>query len=187
MNNYKYLILTLVVATFALAAAAACEKRTPVDPAKERLAVAGVVPMADAAFDDAGELLFACYSAGGNVYRIRESGLPNDCRSPMDVEFSWNGQGPAGPPGPQGPAGGLSGYEIVSEDFVVPMSTGKTLSVQCPQGKKALGGGWIGIHVASHGGEWVTTDGTMLAMNIYAMNTYDAEVTVQAICATVQS
>ncbi len=187
MNNYRYLILTLVAATFTLAAAAACEKRTPVDPVQERPAVAGVVPLASAALDDAGELLHACYSAGGNVYRIRESGLRDDCRSPMDVEFSWNGQGSPGPPGPQGPAGGLSGYETVSEDFVVPMGTGKTLSVQCPQGKKALGGGWIGIHVASHGGEWVTTDGTIWAMNIYAMNTYDAEVTVQAICASAQS
>lgn len=187
MNNYRYLIPALVVATFALAAAAACEKGTPVDPVHEQPAVARVVPMASAAADNAGESLFACYSAGGNVYRIREPGLRDDCRSPTDVEFSWNAQGPPGPPGPQGPAGGLSGYEIVSEDFVVPMGTGKTLSVQCPQGKKALGGGWIGIHVASHGGEWVTTDGTIWAMNINAMNTYDAEVTVQAICATAQS
>lgn len=60
--------------------------------------------------------------------------------------------GPAGPAGAQGasglqgapgPAGvpGLSGYEIVSVDSAFDSSATKLLSVDCPTGKVALGGG----------------------------------------------
>ena len=51
--------------------------------------------------------------------------------------------GVPGLPGPQGPQGvpGLSGYEIVSSDSEFNSSTTKILSVSCPAGKVALGGG----------------------------------------------
>ena len=52
-------------------------------------------------------------------------------------------QGEQGPPGLQGNPGpaGLSGYEIVSRDSAFDSSATKLLSVDCPAGKVALGGG----------------------------------------------
>lgn len=53
-------------------------------------------------------VLHACYVPGsGNVYRVagpgeQAPGLPNGCRSPQHVPFTWNETGPAGPQGPEG-------------------------------------------------------------------------------------
>lgn len=52
--------------------------------------------------------------------------------------------GPAGPVGPQGPAG-VSGQEIVWQDFpYAPMPGNQSAFVECPAGKKVMGGGWFG-------------------------------------------
>lgn len=51
-------------------------------------------------------VLYACYvPASGTVYRIKEPGTPDACRSPRHVEFNWNEAGPQGPSGPPGPTG----------------------------------------------------------------------------------
>jgi hypothetical protein len=57
--------------------------------------------------------------------------------------------GCAGPPGPAGPPGadgssGLSGYEIVRQSEVLSPSAGHRCEVRCPEGKRAVGGGWRG-------------------------------------------
>lgn len=58
-------------------------------------------------------------------------------------------QGPEGPEGPAGPAGpvGVSGYQVLdgTSPVVAPGTTGSFV-VECPAGKKALGGGtiWMG-------------------------------------------
>ena len=49
-------------------------------------------------------------------------------------------QGPAGPEGPAGPAG-VSGYEIVTSATTLSGGGAKTVSVACPGGKVAVGGG----------------------------------------------
>lgn len=49
-------------------------------------------------------------------------------------------QGPAGPEGPAGPAG-VSGYEVVSTVTTLSGGGAKTVSVACPGGKVAVGGG----------------------------------------------
>ena len=64
---------------------------------------------------EAQEVLHACYvRASGTVYRIKEPGTPDSCRSRRHIEFSWNeagaqgpegSEGPPGPPGPDGPEG----------------------------------------------------------------------------------
>ena len=56
------------------------------------------------------------------------------------------GQLPAGPPGPKGDTGdpgppGLSGYQIVMGRSVQTNSTYNSVSMDCPPGKKAIGGG----------------------------------------------
>ena len=56
------------------------------------------------------------------------------------------GQLPSGPPGPKGDTGdpgppGLSGYQIVMGRSVQTNSTYNSVSMDCPPGKKAIGGG----------------------------------------------
>jgi hypothetical protein len=56
------------------------------------------------------------------------------------------GQLPPGPPGPKGDTGdpgppGLSGYQIVMGRSVQTNSTYNSVSMDCPPGKKAIGGG----------------------------------------------
>jgi hypothetical protein len=87
------------------------------------------------------DVIRACYiPSSGVVYRIGESDLPDTCRSPRHVEFSWNVEGPAGPPSE---GSGLSGYEVVPTiiPFTLPPNTVLSTFAQCPAGKVALGGG----------------------------------------------
>jgi hypothetical protein len=52
--------------------------------------------------------------------------------------------GPAGPQGPAGPAGpnGITGWELrISPPLSIPSNTGDATHVDCPAGKRALGGG----------------------------------------------
>jgi hypothetical protein len=56
-------------------------------------------------------------------------------------------QGPQGTQGPQGPAG-ISGYEVIAGDLVRGIvGTGFNLTLGCPAGKRALGGGFVGRDV----------------------------------------
>lgn len=48
--------------------------------------------------------------------------------------------GPAGPAGPQGPSG-VSGWEYVTARYGIPAGTTARWSVNCSDGKRALGGG----------------------------------------------
>jgi len=48
--------------------------------------------------------------------------------------------GPAGPTGPRGPSG-ISGWQFLTEGMGIPAKKWKTWQVDCPSGKKALGGG----------------------------------------------
>lgn len=52
-------------------------------------------------------------------------------------------EGPQGPEGPAGPAGpaGVSGYEVVNAATTLSGGGAKTVSVACPGGKVAVGGG----------------------------------------------
>jgi collagen triple helix repeat protein len=66
-------------------------------------------------------------------------------------------KGPAGAPGAQGPAGpagssGISGWEYqVSPGVAVPSNSYKSAQVDCPGGKKALGGGGSAVITAGAG------------------------------------
>lgn len=103
-------------------------------------------------------ILHACYvPSTGTVYRIQEPGLPGECQGPkagpnQHVPFSWNQLGPAGAKGDQGDPGvdgspGVSGWEIVrgagvSTPVGAPEGARVTATVNCPTGKKPLGGGF---------------------------------------------
>jgi hypothetical protein len=64
-------------------------------------------------------------------------------RGPAGPKGSPGPSGPAGATGPAGPSGpsGISGWQFVTEGFDVPAGKYRYNSVDCPGGKKALGGG----------------------------------------------
>lgn len=80
---------------------------------------------------------------------IRIIAADEECKK-NEVALDWNIQGPAGPQGlqgdtgpagPQGPSG-VSGYEIVTrQEFLAPGAFAN-VHVDCPAGKKVLGGGF---------------------------------------------
>lgn len=114
-------------------------------------------------------VLSACYvPKSGTVYRVEALDAPPACIKPEHVPFSWNEegiqgqqgetgpQGEAGPAGPQGTAGpagetgpagpagtnGVSGYVFVQSIFR-PVPVGPSdHALNCPSGKRAVGGGY---------------------------------------------
>jgi len=117
------------------------------------LAIVGVT-LGTARASAQGTVLYGCYVPNsGTVYRIKADGLPDACRSPQHVQFTWSLQGPAGPAGPagpigpQGPAGPAGGLpitgvivELVDSPPIAPGQQGGVL-VSCPAGHVATGGG----------------------------------------------
>lgn len=116
----------------------------------------------------------ACYvPASGTVYVIGVAGAPGACAAghtlvtlqgpagptgPAGPAGPVGPAGPQGPEGPQGPAGtsGISGYETIEQDLIVDEGVmGAQVFLQCPEGKKAVGGGssigWTSVsQTASH-------------------------------------
>ena len=98
--------------------------------------------------------------------------------------------GPTGPIGPAGPAGppGISGWQAVTNTFPFGAGVGAEISVDCPAGKKALGGGVAGgigiLMVRQSAPKGALGDRGWVAE---VVNTYNQQtnVTVWAICAVV--
>ena len=65
--------------------------------------------------------------------------------------------GPAGPAGPAGAAGppGVAGYEIVTASNAVTTTTLNSVSVPCPAGKRAFGGGSLNSLTVGGEGPWI--------------------------------
>lgn len=86
---------------------------------------------------------------------VRIVGASDNCKS-NETALDWSVQGPPGVPGASGPVGpageqgeqgpagpgGVSGWEIVQEDHLLQPNTERGVVVECPAGKKVLGGGW---------------------------------------------
>lgn len=99
------------------------------------------------------QAMYGCYvPISGTVYRIKTDGLPDKCRSAQHVEFTWSSQGVAGPQGPQGqqgpageqgPAGTISAAAVTVESNpgTIAAESNGLISVNCPAGKVATGGG----------------------------------------------
>ena len=110
-------------------------------------------------------VIHGCYTRSGGALRVIDGSVTN-CRS-SETALDWNvagaqgpqgpvgpagpvgppapqvPQGPTGPAGPQGPAGptGISNWEFVNKGYAIPADGNESLSVDCPSGKKVLGGG----------------------------------------------
>jgi hypothetical protein len=98
-------------------------------------------------------------------------------------------QGPAGPPGPSG----VSGYQIVvHQEFLAP-GTFADVHVECPTGKKVLGGGFdieTPDDVKVFSSEPSDGQGNLIdhGWNVFVHNTgpFSRQTTVSAICASVE-
>ena len=88
-----------------------------------------------------------------NCYPVPDSNPAKDQLGTMDVTIGATGpQGPAGADGADGLDGapgppGVSGCEIVNFETPANIQPSKQLTVDCPQGKKALGPGWAVVDV----------------------------------------
>ena len=97
-------------------------------------------------------VITACYGKSGGALRVIDSTV-TDCKS-KETKLEWNLTGPAGQAGQDG----VSGYEIVTNDKPfgdVNFDFG-SVSVDCPVGKKVLGGG--GAFVDSDGNRIETSN-----------------------------
>jgi hypothetical protein len=106
------------------------------------------------------------------------------------------GQLPAGPPGPQGDTGnsgppGLSGYQIVTGQSVQVNSIYNSVSLNCPAGKKAIGGGGgTGGGIVPGDGPYITdstpfVDGTGWLVDTARATSGYSTLVGYVICATV--
>jgi hypothetical protein len=120
----------------------------------------GVAGIANASIPNNG-VITACYLKSSGSLKVIDPTVTN-CKN-NETKLEWNQTGPAGPPGQDGANGtngqdGVSGYEIVTSDRDVSGVSGALggLSVDCPAGKKALGGG----------GQYVTSSGVPVSSNV---------------------
>jgi hypothetical protein len=104
------------------------------------------------------KVFVACMNSLGQI-RMIDHQAGKRCRT-GEKTLQWNQRGPTGAMGPPGPIGspgpsgsvgetgdqgpaGVSGYEVVTDDFVMTLGVvSGTSTVECPDGKVAIGGGY---------------------------------------------
>jgi hypothetical protein len=103
------------------------------------VAVAAISGLAYAAIPGADGVISACRDSRGAL-KVIDAEAGQSCGSNQQP-LIWNQQGPQGPAGPPG-ASGVSGWQYVVSPGrdIQPGSAGGS-NVDCPVGKKALGGG----------------------------------------------
>jgi hypothetical protein len=178
-------------------------------PALTLVAVLAVVGVGYAAIPSAGGVIHSCYNASSSPsgqLRVIDTEAGAKCsRNEKALDFNQQGSkgdpGPAGPKGDQGPAGaagGVSGYEIVNDEIESgEFDDGLRHSVDCPAGKRVIGGGAAvrnsGYDVAlveslpkSASDGWYANDGwTAVVERVDGTRTGSFSLQVTAICATV--
>ncbi len=121
--------LTLVVLTLA------CSEQATA-PAKKMSAVAGDFSNSSDGNATAAQTVL-CFNPSGSVF-ARQQCLSNEQRLDPVALGLVGPQGPAGPPGPSG----ISGYQVVSHQEFLSPNTIANVHVECPIGKRVLGGGF---------------------------------------------
>ncbi len=161
-------------------------------------AAAGAV--AYASIPDAGGLIHGCYKTNKGDLRVIDPSAGGSCQS-SEIPLDWNQQGVPGPQGPQGIQGlqgpqgvqgqqgasGVSGYEIVSHDQNIPDGTGQYDVVSCPNGKKAVGGGFVAddfrdLTIQMSG---PTADGSGWVVNVVSHGPGNVQGHLRAVCVNV--
>lgn len=146
-----------------------------------------------------GTVYYACVNNGsGTIKMISETGT---CQG-SDMRIVWNQQGPQGETGDQGPQGvpgvagpqgspGVSGYVRHSqrhEDVTFSPGGWRYFDVDCPAGKKVVGGGGTPYNV--DGGHLIVVNGTahqdnrwsIKVLNLNPFEESTALIYVMAIC-----
>jgi hypothetical protein len=108
------------------------------------VAAAGI---AHAAIPSSNGTISACLDAKGAL-KVIDAEAGTTCAAGREP-LTWNQQGPQGAPGVPGPKGdpglqgapGVSGYELVADTSAFTSVHAKELVLECPSGKKPLGGG----------------------------------------------
>lgn len=124
------------------------------------LAATGI---ATASIPDAAGDIHTCFKSGSGVVRVIDPSAGGACKSGSEAPLTWNRiapRGPIGPQGSQGPTGqqgpkgtpGVDGDNAMTFDPQTMVVVGSVSAAQqiggfftsltCPQGTKALWGGW---------------------------------------------
>lgn len=106
---------------------------------------------------------------------------------PAGPQGATGATGPQGPAGPTGPAGanGVSGYELVySGPRTIPAGQRASIQLDCPAGKKAVGGGYAGqgLLLEGHG----PASPTAWVISLYNDKGADLTAFAQAVCVIAQ-
>jgi hypothetical protein len=91
--------------------------------------------VAAAAIPDGHGVIHACAKQGNGDLRVVDTGSGESCKD-NEQALEWDQSGPPGAPG------GVSGYQLRTGDAVTLGAAGEA-TVTCPQGTRALGGGYI--------------------------------------------
>jgi len=129
-----------------------------------------------------------CSNPSGSVF-VRQQCLSNEQQLDPVALGLVGPQGPAGPPGPSG----ISGYQIVTHQAFLSPSTIANVHVECPIGKRVLGGGFdieTPTDVRVFSSEPSDGNGNLIdhGWNAFVQNAGSStrQTTVTAICASVQ-
>jgi hypothetical protein len=121
-------------------------------------AAVAVATVAYAAIPSANGLISACKTKDGAIKLIdKEAGQA--CPGSQEL-VEWNQQGPAGSPGQNG----VSGYGRTLAKSALDSTGTKSVTVHCPSGTKALGGG-AGVYGPPVNGGSLPISGVGLAMS----------------------
>jgi hypothetical protein len=104
------------------------------------VAAVGVLAMGGVAFaaiPDSNGVIHGCFKKAGGNLRVVDSA--SNCDKQSESSIDWNSTGPQGAPG-------ISGYQIVTkEQPESALGFFGSVSVNCPTGKKVLGGGALAV------------------------------------------
>lgn len=163
---------------------AACSEQATAPTKKMSAVAADLTKSVDAGTDVVHEVL--CSNPSGSVF-VRQQCHANE------QQLDPGALGLVGPQGPPGPPGGVSGYQIVSHQVFLSSGTFANVHVECPTGKKVLGGGFdieTPTDVKVFSSEPSDGQGNLIdhGWNAFVQNAGSSarQTTVSAICASAQ-
>ena len=155
--------------------------------------------IAYATIPDSAGVIHGCYGNTGQL-RVIDPSNGDACKN-NETGLDWSKTGPQGPPGQDGTNGtnGVSGWEIVQFAGNLPpegdgyVGTAQGITVNCPAGKKILGGGvttdeWVNSIIRSSGPNAAGTQWKVIIQRTNdgdSPNSGNTPVRVYAICANV--
>jgi len=165
---------------------AACSEQATAPPKK----LPAVAPVFANNVDGGADVVHAvlCSNSSGSVFVRQQCNANEQQLDPVTLGLVGP-QGPAGPPGPSG----VSGHQIVAHQELLSPGTSANVHVECPTGKRVLGGGFnieTPTDVRVFSSEPSDGNGNLIdhGWNAFVQNAGSStrQTTVIAICASVQ-